>query len=258
MTALRRMGATFLQGALPFVPLVLLWELVVRLGVWPEQFLPSPFSVPRALGEMITGYDLLLHVGLTLWRVTLAGVVGSALGLALGVLVSINRRVADALNGLIQFLQAVGEVGWLPMLVLWSGFNQRTIIIAVCYTIFFPVFFGTVTGFAAVPKNLKDSVLTLGGSARHLLAEVMLPGSLPAIITGFRTGMGFGWRTVILAEMLVGEQGLGVLLFKARELFIVAWVMVGMVVAGVLWLLTDELVLRPLEARTIQRWGLVR
>lgn len=240
----------------PFIPLIVAWQVLVLLEIWPKSFLPPPASVPRAFGFLVTDSDLPSQVLRTIYRVVMGGLLGLSLGVILGAMISTSSWLHNALRGLIDYLQAVGEIGWLPLFIIWSGFGDRTIILTVAYTVFFPVFFGTVAGVLAVPRSLTYSVLTLGGRRQHLLREVLLPGSLPAIITGFRVGMGFGWRTVILAEMLIAQIGLGVVMFHARSFFKVDWILAGMVVAGLLWLLTDRFVLQPLEARTIQRWGI--
>lgn len=240
----------------PFLPLIAIWQVLVFMEVWPKNFLPPPSAVPRAFGFLVAESSLPAQVLRTIYRVLMGGLLGLTAGVVLGAFVSTSAWLQNTLRGLIDYLQAVGEIGWLPLFVIWSGFSDRTIILTVGYTVFFPVFFGTVAGVLAVPKSLSNSVLTLGGSRWHLLREVLLPGSLPAVITGFRVGMGFGWRTVILAEMLIAQIGLGVLMFQARSFFRVDWILVGMLIAGVLWILTDRFVLQPLEARTIQRWGI--
>lgn len=246
------------QLLLPFVVFLAIWQVVAALEIWPETFLPSPLRLPETLVELIETGSLVGNVLPSVRRVVVASVVGLVLGVVLGVGVGINTRVADALTDLYKFLQAIGEIGWLPLLVLWIGFNDTTILATISYTVFFPVFFGTVSGITGVPSNLKNLVATLGGGRRQLIFEVLIPGALPSIISGFRTGMGFGWRTVILAEMLVGREGLGVMIFRAREVFRIDRILVGMIIIGIIWVAIDALVLRPLEARTVQRWGLVK
>ncbi len=248
--------AGLVQNLGPFIPLVAAWQILVLLEVWPRSFLPAPSTVVGAFAALVRRADLPWQVTLTIYRVSMAGMLGLGLGVTLGALVGTSSRLHNTLRGLIDYLQAVGEIGWLPLFIIWSGFNDRTIVLTVAYTVFFPVFFGTIAGILTVPRNLTNSVLTLGGRRWHLLWEVLLPGALPAIITGFRAGMGFGWRTVILAEMLIAQLGLGVMMFQARSFFRVDWVLVGMVIAGLLWVLTDRFILLPLEARTIQRWGI--
>lgn len=248
--------AVFINILLSFLPLLMIWQLLVNWQIWPPSFLPAPIVIPKAFLALVTESMLIQQVLLTILRVVSAALIGLILGIACGVLVSINKIIYIFSHDLIDYLQAIGEIGWLPLLVLWSGFNDRTILIAIGYTVFFPIFYGTISGFRQVPENLINSVRTLGGNKKEIIINVLLPGALPAIITGFRTGMGFGWRTVILAEMLIAQSGLGVLLFNARQFYRVDWIIVGMIVAGLIWLGMDNLLLRPLEIRTIQRWGI--
>lgn len=91
-----------------------------------------------------------------------------------------------------------------------------------------------------------------------VLLEAELPGALPNIVTGIRTGLGFAWRGLIAAEMIATNVGLGYMLFVARDFYRTEVIVLGMVIIGVLWLLIDRLLLAPLERRTIERWGLVR
>lgn len=242
----------------PFIPVVLLWQLAVMLQIWPRSFVPPPAQIPRECIYLIKSASLLPQVGMTIIRVFAGGLIGLVAGISIGTLIGIkgiNRFVYNALRDIIDYFQAIGEVGWLPVFIIWSGFNDRTIILTVAYTVFFPVFFGTVSGFRRVPQNLINSVRTLGARPWHVVRDVLLPGSLPAIITGFRAGMGFGWRTVIIAEMLVAQSGLGVVVFNARTFLRVDWIIVGMIIAGLLWLSIDNLLLESLEARTIVKWG---
>lgn len=251
-----RLSSPILRNIVPFVPLLIVWQVVVELGIWPPSFVPPVGVIPVAAANLITKSELLQQVGLTLIRVVVAASIGLTVGVVVGVFIATNRRLHLTLSGLIDFLQSIGEIGWLPLFVIWSGFNDRTIVLTIGYTVFFPVFYGTVSGFSRIPQQLVDSVKTLGGSKKDVVIEVMLPGSLPSIITGFRTGVGFGWRTVILAEMLIAQRGLGVVLFEARQFFRIDWVIVGMIVAGVIWLAMDQLLLSKLEEQTIERWGL--
>jgi taurine transport system permease protein len=255
---LRARAGRLLLKALPFAAIVCFWMLFVALGVLPHRLFPEPYQLPGTFVQLVTGDQLLEDVGVTLVRVLVAGVIGIAAAIAAGAVVSLSSRLADLLQTFIYYLQGIGEIGWLPIIILWLGFNSTTIVVTVAYTVFFPVFFGTTEGFANIPHNLRDSIRTLGGGRLAVAREVVLPGALPSIITGVRTGMGFGWRTVILAELLVGGRGLGVVLFQASESFHPAWIMVEMAVIGVVWLLLDAVLLVPLERRTINRWGLVR
>jgi NitT/TauT family transport system permease protein/taurine transport system permease protein len=105
---------------------------------------------------------------------------------------------------------------------------------------------------------LRHAAASLGASRWQLLTEVLLPGALPNIVTGIRTGLGFAWRGLIAAEMIATNVGLGYMLFVARDFYRTEVIVLGMILIGALWLLIDRLLLAPLERATIERWGMVR
>ena len=105
---------------------------------------------------------------------------------------------------------------------------------------------------------LRHAAASLGANRWTLLTQVILPGALPNIVTGIRTGLGFAWRGLIAAEMIASNVGLGYMLFLARDFYKTEVIVLGMIVIGLIWLVIDRLVLAPLERATIERWGLVR
>jgi NitT/TauT family transport system permease protein/taurine transport system permease protein len=100
-------------------------------------------------------------------------------------------------------------------------------------------------------------VRTLGGSRRHVILQVMIPGAMPSIVTGIRMSIGFGWRALIAAEMIATTTGLGFMIFNAGNFHRTDTIVLGIITIGLLWLATDRLLLQPLERWTIERWGLV-
>jgi NitT/TauT family transport system permease protein/taurine transport system permease protein len=127
----------------------------------------------------------------------------------------------------------------------------------VVYTVLFPVVLNTALGVRSVPEDLRRAARTLGASPARVVWEVILPGSLPNIITGLRNGLGFGWRALIATEIIVGTSGIGFLMFDARRAGSVVEILLGMIVLGLLWYIVDGWVLAPIERATGQRWGLV-
>jgi NitT/TauT family transport system permease protein/taurine transport system permease protein len=105
---------------------------------------------------------------------------------------------------------------------------------------------------------LRHAAASLGARRWALLFQVILPGALPNIVTGIRTGLGFAWRGLIAAEMIATNGGLGYRLFLARDFYRTEVIVMGMIVIGLLWLCIDRFVLAPIERATIERWGLVR
>jgi NitT/TauT family transport system permease protein/taurine transport system permease protein len=253
----RQRLATLARGALPFALLVLAWAAVSRAGVLPAIFLPSPADVARTGWEMARDGSLWINVGASLARVLVGMVVGVPLAVGLGVAVGLSRRLAALLEPIAGFFNALSGIAWLPLAMTWFGLGWASVTFIMVNTIFFLVFFNTLVGVRAVPRIFEQAVRTLGGSRRHVILQVLLPGALPSIVTGIRLSLGFGWRALIAAEMIATTTGLGFLIFNAQHFHQTDAILVGIIAIGLVWLLTDRLVLQPLERRTIERWRLV-
>jgi NitT/TauT family transport system permease protein/taurine transport system permease protein len=245
------------------------WIVVLAgaLGAWsvaaatlpvPDYFLPPPSAVLTAAADLVTKGILPVYVAESLRRILLAAVLGLLVGVPAGLVLGLSRRVADFFYPLLNFFQSVSGIAWLPLMLVWFGFGERTILIAVNYTVLFPVIFNVLLGVRSVPRIYVSALRTLGASRWRIVRDVLIPGALPSIATGMRLGLAFGWRALIAAEMLVGANGLGFMIFNAQNFHLTARIMLGMAIIGLLWLLLDYFVLRPLEQATFARWGLVQ
>ncbi|HEV8641774.1 MAG TPA: ABC transporter permease [Methylomirabilota bacterium] len=250
-------AATAARGALPFATLVVAWALLTRAGVVPALFLPPPGDVARTAWEMLGDGSLWINIGASLGRVLIGVAVSLPLAVGLGVAVGLSRRLAHVVEPIVGFFNALSGIAWLPLAITWFGLGWTSVTFIMFNTIFFLVFFNTLVGVRTVPKIFENAVLTLGGSRRHVIFHVLIPGALPSIVTGVRMSIGFGWRAVIAAEMIATSTGLGFLIYNAANFHQTDAILVGILTIGVLWLATDRLVLQPLERRTIERWGLV-
>lgn len=249
--------ATTLRGAAPFAALVVAWALVTRAGLVSAIFLPPPADVARTAWELAGDGSLWINIAASLGRVLLGIVFGVPLAVALGVLVGLNRQLAAVVEPIVSFFNALSGIAWLPLAITWFGLGWGSVTFIMFNTIFFFVFFNTLVGVRTVPKTFENAVRTLGGSRRHVIFQVLIPGAMPNIVTGLRMSIGFGWRALIAAEMIATSTGLGFLIFNAGNFHQTDAILVGIIAIGLLWLLTDRLVLQPLERRTIERWGLV-
>ena len=215
-------------------------------------------AVGAAFSDLLSKGILPVFVGESLRRLVLAALVAAAVGVPLGLLLGMSRRVADFMYPVLNFFQSVSGIAWLPLMLVWFGFGERTILVAVNYTMLFPVIFNALLGVRSVPRIYIHALRTLGASRWRIVTDVLVPGALPSIATGMRLGLAYGWRALIAAEMLVGANGLGFMIFSAQNFHLTARIMLGMALIGALWLLLDYFVLRPLEEATIARWGLVQ
>jgi NitT/TauT family transport system permease protein/taurine transport system permease protein len=234
------------------------WSLAAATLPVPEYYLPPPTAVLTALGDLLTKGILPVYVVASLRRIVMAALLGLVVGVPVGLLLGMSRRVAEFFYPLLNFFQSVSGIAWLPLMLVWFGFGERTILIAVNYTVLFPIIFNAVLGVRSVPRLYVDALRTLGAPRWRIIVDVILPGALPSIATGIRLGLAYGWRALIAAEMLVGAHGLGFMIFNAQSFHLTARIMLGMGLIGALWVVLDYFLLRPLEEATIARWGLVQ
>jgi NitT/TauT family transport system permease protein/taurine transport system permease protein len=242
----------------PLALLLILWEVLVRaFGVGPRVF-PDVESVARAGLESIRDGSLLSHTSASLGRVAVGTVLAIVVSIPLGVAMGVSPAVSSFLTPLFRFFSVLAGIAWIPIATLWFGYGFGAITFVIFNAVFFVVTYNTLLGVASIPLPLRHAAASLGASKWTMLTEVLLPGALPNIVTGIRTGLGFAWRGLIAAEMIATNVGLGYMLFLARDFYRTEVIVFGMVVIGTLWLLLDRLLLAPLERATIERWGMVR
>ena len=245
------------RAIVPFIPVVALWAIIAESGMFPRAFFPGPVEVVRSFGSLMYKGILPDYLEDSIVRLAVGTAAGMALGIPLGVLVGLNARARTALWPVLLFFQAIGDIAWLPILLIWFGFSLTTMTLVIIYTVLFPVVLNTALGVRRVPLELHRAAQSLGASRARVIWEVVLPGALPNIMTGLRNGLGYGWRALIAAEIIVGTSGIGFLMFDARRAGSVVEILLGMIVLGLLWYIVDSWVLAPIERATGQRWGLV-
>lgn len=242
----------------PLLALVAIWAIVVPLFEVNPRIFPSVASVADAAADSIRDGSLIRHIGASLLRVGLGTLIGVVTAVPLGIAMGVSPAVSSFLTPLFRFFSVLAGIAWIPIATLWFGYGFGAIVFVIFNAVFFVVAYNTLLGVSTIPMTIRNAAASLGARRWALLTEVLLPGALPNIVTGVRTGLGFAWRGLIAAEMIATNVGLGYMLFVARDFYRTEVIVLGMIVIGLLWLLIDRLLLVPLERATIERWGLVR
>jgi taurine transport system permease protein len=247
-----------LRAVAPFVLLVALWQAVVQtFDVSPLVFPSVPAVLRAGLAGLADG-SLFAHVGASLLRVATGTLLALLLAVPLGMAMGVSRAVAAFFTPLLRFFSVLAGIAWIPIATLWFGYGFGAIVFVIFNAVLFVVAYNTLLGVATIPIELRRAAASLGAGRLAIVREVLLPGALPNIVTGIRTGLGFAWRGLIAAEMIATSTGLGYMLFLARDFYRTEVIVLGMILIGAIWLALDRLLLAPLERRTIERWGLVR
>jgi taurine transport system permease protein len=247
-----------LKSTLPFVVVIAAWWSVAALNLFPSAFFVGPDVVVVRTLELIRKGILPDYLADSCVRLLSGGLLGLAIGIPAGYLIGLSPPVRRFFWPPLVFFQAVADIAWLPLLIIWFGFSLTSVNFVIVYAVLFPLIVSIVAGIDGIPEDLVRAARSLGANRRQILFEVIIPGSLAAAATGIRTGLGYGWRALIAAEIIVGTSGIGFMMFDARRAGQITEVLLGMIILGALWYLVDALILARLERETVERWGLVR
>ncbi len=246
-----------LLPAAPFLIVVLIWSALSEVFHPSQETLPSVGAVATAIRDLAISGQLGHNITVSLGRLVFGSLLGIISGVVGGFAVGLNRNIAEMLNPLVVFFNAISGIVWLPLMITWLGIGSALAVFLIWNTVFFIVFQNTVLGVQLVPEVLEQGVRALGGSRLETLRSVILPGALPYILNGIRSGLGFGWRALIAAELVGTAAGLGNMIFDAAEYHRSDIIVSGCLIIGTIAVIMDRWLILPIERRTVQRWGLV-
>lgn len=245
----------FLIRSVPFIIVVLLWWLSTsQFQLIPPYIISSPAKVIANAVELLREGTLVQAVSASIGRMVAGFVAATVCGIILGILVGTNRVFTFFLQPIAKFFQAVAGPTWIPIAMLWFGMSWYAVGFIVFNTVFFIVFYNTVTGINTVNQRLVDSVRVLGGNRWNVLKEVLIPGAIPQIITGMRLGIGYGWRALIAGEIIASGTGLGVLIWEGQRLFRIYDIVLGLVLIGIVSYIMERAMMGAIERATIRKW----
>ena len=243
--------------ATPALIVLFAWWLYWTIEQPPPSVIPSISGTIRTGIELAFGGRLLGDVIASMGRLLGGVAVGMVTGMAAGFVAGLHRPTATFLNPLVVFFNAISGIVWLPLVIGWLGIGTALATFLIWNTVFFIIFQNTVLGIQLVPEVLEQGVRSLGGSRWETIRSVTLPGALPYILSGVRSGLGFGWRALIAAELVGATTGLGQLIFSGSEYHRADIIIFGALLIGVIAMVMDRWLLVPIERRTVMRWGLV-
>ncbi|MCX6901811.1 MAG: ABC transporter permease [Verrucomicrobia bacterium] len=245
-------------AAVVFASLVALWETLVRAGIWSPVMVPSPLSVVEYIIGAIRDGTLWQAALVTLRRLMAGYALGVVVGLPLGLLTARFKFCEDTLGIIALGLQTLPSICWVPLAMLWFGQTEAAMLFVVIMGTVWSVLIATDNGVRNVPPIYKRAAQTMGSKRLHMWVRVILPASLPFVVSGMKQGWAFAWRSLMAAEVYVTILtgfGLGHLLHYGRELHAMDQVIAVMLVIILIGLLADKIVFSPWERFLHRRWG---
>ena len=212
----------------------------------------SPQASARALTRLLADGTLWPHIATSLERVGIAMLLALLLGVPLGVLLGLSRRFSQATSTLFHFLRMVSPLSWMPLAVMVLGVGDAPVIFLLSFAAVWPVMLNTAAGVAALDPNWLRLSASLAATRRELVLQVVLPGIVAHLLTGFRLAVGIAWIVLVPAEMLGVSAGLGYFILDARDRLAYSDLMAAIVVIGLLGFTLDALA-RALHRRWLHQ-----
>jgi ABC-type nitrate/sulfonate/bicarbonate transport system permease component len=246
-------GARYL---LPIPVLLVAWELGARFGVINANLFPPPSAIAQALSDLSSTGMLWRDVSASIVRVSvgfsIAAFVGTGLGLLLGRLNGLARYVLP----LVELIRPISVIAWIPIAILWFGLGDRPAWFLIALGAFFPIFTNAYDGARSLADVYVRVARCFGAPRRLFIRQVLIPATLPHIMTGLRVGLGTGWTCVIAAELISATSGLGYMIQLARTTIETEKVLTGMVVIGLIGFAMNALMLLVERALRVREPGM--
>ncbi|GKV95631.1 aliphatic sulfonate ABC transporter permease SsuC [Pectobacterium aroidearum] len=230
------------QRLAPFllpVALLVAWQVAVEFGWLSNRILPAPSSVITAGWSLIYSGELWQHLAISGWRALIGFAIGGTIGLTLGFITGLSRWGERLLDSSVQMIRNVPHLALIPLVILWFGIDEAAKIFLVALGTLFPVYLNTYHGIKNIDRGLLEMARSYGLSGLSLFYQVVLPGALPSIMVGIRFALGFMWLTLIVAETISANSGIGYLAMNAREFLQTDVVVVAIILYALLGKLAD-------------------
>jgi NitT/TauT family transport system permease protein len=235
----RPRGRMLLLNAVSVVAGVGIWWALARSGF----DLPTPPEVLRRAAELIADGTLLTDVGASLARVLAGFVLGVAAAVPVGFLMGWYGTIRGLVEPWVQFFRTIPPLAIIPLAIVLMGIGETPKVFVIFLASFLACVIATFQGVVNVDKTLINAARVLGANDRVIFARVVVPASTPFILVGMRVGLGSSWATLVAAELIAAQQGLGYRMQSAQLYYDLPTIFVGLLTIGILGLLMDRMLL---------------
>jgi len=232
------------------VLIVIGWEIGARMGWISARILPAPSAVALAFWTNIENGELIHHTLISTRRAFYGLVIGGGIGFGLGVMNGALPIAEKLTDSSLQMLRNVPHLAIIPLVILWFGIGEDAKVFLVAIGVLFPIYLNTFHGIRMVDRGLVEMGRVYGLGAAALYWRIILPGALPSILVGLRYALGIMWLTLIVAETISAQAGIGYMTMNAREFLQTDVVLLGIIVYALLGKFAD-VVTRWLEQRAL-------
>lgn len=247
-------GDSRLIGVCSTIFFIALWAVATEGGFIKPIFLPSPIDVVQRLIDItvdgFAGATLVEHLNASLVRIFGAFLLACLIGIPLGITIGCNRVFRGIFDPLIEFYRPLPPLAYLPLIIIWLGIDESSKVTLIFLAMLSPIVLSARSGVTSVRIEQIQVAYSMGATPWQVITQVIARGAMPDIMTGMRIAIGFGWTTLVAAEMVAAERGIGFMVLNASEFLVTDVVIAGIIVIGIIAYCFD-LLMRYLETKLI-------
>lgn len=233
---------------------IFIWWLVTFMGWVKPLFIPSPGAIVTKFVSVwqngFTNTPFLEHVLVSTLRVFGAFALACLIGIPLGLAMGMSPLIRGIFDPPIEFYRPIPPLAYLPLMIIWFGIGETSKVLLIFLSVFAPVALGARSGVKSAAIEQIHAAYSFGATRWQVLRHVILPSALPEILTAMRIGIGFGWTTLVAAEMVAATEGLGYMVLSASQFLQTSTVMMGIIVIAIIAYAFD-LLMRFVERRVV-------
>ena len=249
-------GSSFTISVVTVLVLLALWAFITNMGWVKPLFLPKPQAVFQQFYEYLTGQandkPLWQHFAASMFRVFSAFALACITAIPIGIAMGMSRVARGIFDPPLEFYRPLPPLAYLPLIIIWFGIDELPKVLLIFLSCFAPLALAARSGMRSASQEQINAAYSMGASYMQVIRHVILPSALPDILIGMRIAIGFGWTTLVAAEMVAASLGLGQMVLNASNFLRTDIVIMGIIVIGVVAYLFD-LLMRWVE-RTVVPW----
>lgn len=233
---------TSLKNALPWVIpilIILLWQVASSLNWISNSILPSPLAVVEAGVDSFQSGELMKNLTISLYRASMGFLIGGGIGFILGLLTGLSKTCRLLLDSTVQMVRNIPHLALIPLVIAWFGIDETAKIFLVAVGVMFPIYINTLHGMISVDEDLLEMGRIYQLSKWKQFSNIIFPSALPSILVGIRFALGVMWTTLIVAETIAADSGIGYMAMNAREFMQMDIVVLCIILYAILGKISD-------------------
>ena len=245
-----RFGKKVVPWIIPFA-IILLWQVFTGYGIISGKILPEPLKVVKTFADMLGSGELIKYIWASSKRALTGFILGGSIGLIFGLLNGLSPTAEKLIDSSIQMLRNIPHLALIPIVILWFGIGEEVKIILVSLGVLFPIYLNTFHGIRSIDPGLIEMGKVYGLKGLSLFWHIILPGALSSVLVGVRYALGIMWLTLIVAETVAANSGIGYMAMNAREFMQMDVIVLSIIIYALLGKLSDSIA-RAVERSWIQ------